>query len=284
MRLLREPLLHFLLIGAALFAAYEWLQPGGEARYRIVVTPAQVDTIVAQFQGTWRRAPTHEELRGLVDSWVRDEIYYREGEAMGLQRDDPVVKRRVRQMYEVISEESLRREPPGDDDLSAYLAANAEMFRRPARISYDQVLVWPAGSSTDATDAVANARQALAAGAVSSRIGHATMLPRGGRDVGLDEIARDFGEGFAAQFPALPIGEWSGPVHSGFGIHVVRVTARTPGEVPALSEIRKAVAREWESARRLEAREDQRRDLRERYEVVVDADLLTWTTARGAAP
>ncbi|MFN7571628.1 MAG: peptidyl-prolyl cis-trans isomerase [Betaproteobacteria bacterium] len=283
MKLLQEPLLHFLLIGAALFAAYSWLNPGEGARHRIVVTQAQVDAIAAQFKGTWQRAPSPDELRGLVDSWARDEMLYREGEALGLAREDPVVKRRVRQKFEVISEESAARPAPSDADLAAYLEANGAAFRRPGHVSFEQVLVAPVGADTDTQQTVAAARAALAAGAPAARVGRSTMLPDGGENVPIDLVARDFGAQFASQLDALPLGEWAGPVTSGFGLHLVRVSARVPGGVPPLADIRAAVTREWESARRREALDAQLRKLRERYEVVVDADLGAVTAAQVVA-
>lgn len=283
MRLLREPLLHFLLLGAALFAAYSWLHPGGDAPRRIVVSTAQVETIVAQFQGTWQRPPTEDELRGLVDTWVRDEILYREGAALGLDGNDPVIKRRVRQKYEVLAEESRASVAPGDAELAAYLARNEDTFRLPPRVSFEQVLVVPSGSGLEPDAAVSDAMQALAAGADPMRVGQATMLPDRSTDVGLDLVARDFGDAFAAALPSLPLGEWTGPVRSGFGLHLVRLQARTPGTLPPLADIRPAVMREWENARRLEARETRMRELRQRYEVVVDADLSAIAAARVAA-
>lgn len=283
MRLLREPLLHFLLIGAALFAAYGWLNPGEEAQHRIVVSQRQVEAIAAQFQGTWQRPPTTDELRGLVDTWVRDEMLYREGEALGLQRDDPVIKRRVRQKYEVMSEEALASQPPSDADLQAYLAAHADTFRKAGRVSYEQVLVVPSGSGEDVQAAVDAARAALARGIDPSSVGRPTMLPAREDDTALDLVARDFGENFAKQLESLPLNEWSGPVESGFGLHLVRLSARTPGGVPPLADIRAAVAREWESTRRREALEAQLQALRNRYEVVIDADLSQVPTARVVA-
>jgi hypothetical protein len=284
MRLLREPLLHFLLIGAALFAAYGWLNPGEERQHRIAVTQPQVDAMAAQFQATWQRPPTAEELRGLVDAWVRDEMLYREGEALGLQRDDPVIKRRVRQKYEVISEEALASQPPSDADLQAYLTAHAEAFRQAGRVSFEQVLVVATGSGGDAQAALDNARDALARGAEPARVGLTTMLPRQEDDTALDMVARDFGDEFAKQLESLPLNEWSGPVQSGFGLHFVRLSARSPGGVPPLADIRPAVVREWESARRREALDAQLQSLRNRYQVVMEADLAQVPTARVVAP
>jgi hypothetical protein len=283
MKLLREPVLHFLLIGVALFVAYGLLNPGEDGRHRIVVTQPQVEAIVAQFQGTWQRPPTPDELRGLVDSWVRDEMLYREGEALGLQRDDPVIKRRVRQKYEVISEETLAGAPPSDADLQAYLTAHAETFRQAGRVSFEQLLVLPTGSGEDVEAAIVAARAALSGGTPPGRIGTPTMLPEGGEDVALDMVARDFGRDFASQLDSMPLGEWAGPVKSGFGLHLVRISARVPGRVPALDEVRPAVAREWESARRREALDAQLKDLRNRYEVAIDADLAAVPTTRVVA-
>lgn len=283
MKLLREPLLHFLLLGAVLFAAYGWLNPGGDAPRRIVVSAAQVETIVAQFQGTWQRPPTEVELRGLVDSWIRDEILFREGAALGLDDNDPVIKRRVRQKYEVMAEESLAGVAPTDADLADYLNRHADEFRRPARVTFEQVLVAPAGAGIDVEAEVEATMKALAAGTDPARVGQPTMLPAGGDDVGVDQVARDFGDVFATSLQSLPLGEWTGPVTSGFGMHLVRLQLRTPGALPPLEDIRPAVVREWENARRTEARETRLRELRQRYEVVVDADLTAVAAATVAA-
>lgn len=283
MKLLRDPLLHFLLIGVGLFVVYGWLHPGADARARIVVSEAQVAAIAAQFQGSWQRPPSRDELRGLVDSWVSDEILYREGEALGLQRDDPVVKRRIRQIYTVMAEESLPWHPPSDVDLATYLADHVDSFRQPGRVSFEQVLVVPSGSVADGATVVVAARQALVAGADPGRVGQPTMLPARSDDVALDAVARDFGESFAKHIESVPLEEWAGPVESGFGMHLVRVSARSPGTVPSLEEVRSAVAREWESARRQDSRAARLRDLRQRYEVIIEADLRPEPAARMAA-
>jgi len=118
-RILREPLLHFLLLGLALFTYYGRVAPDDDGKRRIVVTQAEVDLLATQFQGTWNRPPTPAELNGLVDSYVRDEILYREGVALGLDRDDAVIKRRVRQKLDVLFEESIAQNPATDADLQA---------------------------------------------------------------------------------------------------------------------------------------------------------------------
>jgi hypothetical protein len=272
-KLLREPLLHFLLIGLVLFLVYGRVAPGDADARRIVVGQAQVDALASQFAASWNRPPTAQELRALVDSHVRDEILYREGEALGLGRDDAVIKRRVRQKYEVLSEELLAQDPPTDADLAAYLEEHADDFRRPPVVSFEQVLVASAGSAVDPAAAAATARRALERGAKPDAVGVPTLLPARGSDRPLDLVAREFGAEFARQLEALPVGTWSGPVTSGFGVHLVRIESRTPAAQPSLDEVRPLLAREWENARRKRAREANLATLLANYEIVVEANL-----------
>src|SRR3954466_12395996 len=139
--LLGEPMLHFLLIGIALFGAYRWVSPGDSGGRRIVITQGVVDDLVAQYVAARGREPSTTELNHLIDSYVRDEILYREGVRLGLDRDDIVVKRRVRQKIEMIAEEDASTRAPTDADLSAYLAANQARFVQPALLTFDQVFI-----------------------------------------------------------------------------------------------------------------------------------------------
>ncbi|MCU0621950.1 MAG: peptidylprolyl isomerase [Gemmatimonadales bacterium] len=269
-QLLREPLTHFLLLGLVLFVLYGVVAPGGGGDHRLVVSRAQVDALAAQHEKLWGRAPTPDELAGLVDTWVRDEILYREGVALGLDRDDAVVKRRVRQKLEVLAEEELSAEPASDSALAAYLAANPARFTRPADIAFEQVLLGPAEPGPALDRAVAVARSALARGADPATVGQPTLLPHRMPLTPLDLVARDFGTEFAERLPGLPLGEWSGPVGSGFGAHLVRVNQRTESVVPPLDAIRAEVTREWENERRTTALAEHFRRLRAQYDVQVE--------------
>ena len=269
-RILREPLLHFLLLGLALFLYFGRVAPDDDGERRIVVSQAEVDLLATQFQGTWSRSPSPVELNGLVDSYIRDEILYREGVALGLDRDDAVVKRRVRQKLDVIFEESVAQQPATDADLQAYLDANPTAFRQAAVVSFDQLYF---GSDALAPQRLAQARSALARGADPATLGQATLLPAHQDAMPLDLVARDFGEQFAGQLATAPVGQWSGPVTSGFGTHLVRVTAIEQARAPALADVREAVAREWENERRTRAHAEALARLRERYEVEIEATL-----------
>jgi hypothetical protein len=272
----REPVLHFLLIGLLLFLAYGWLTPDAKSGARIVVTQPMVDGMALEYRTRWSRPPSEQELARLVDAYVRDEILYREGVALGLDRDDPVVKRRVRQKLEVIAEEQLVREAPNDADLTAYLQKNATRFTQPGMVSFEQIYF---AAATPAAQVEA-ARAAALRGSDPVRLGQSTLLPPGAKNMRLDLVTRDFGLEFAAELEKLPLDTWAGPVSSAFGQHLVRVTARTAARTPPLADVRAAVAREWENERRTASLAENDKALRQRYEVVIDATLSTSAATR----
>lgn len=278
-RLLAEPLLHFLVLGAALFGLSALLgQPSGERRERIVVTPGQVEHLASTFARTWQRPPTPLELDALIADHVRDEVYAREAVALGLDQDDVVVRRRLRQKMEFLTEEAGEPSPPTDEQLAAFLAAHPEPYRVEPALAFRQVYL----SRDRRGDALeADARTALArlnaAGpdADVSTLGDPLLLPD---DVALSsrgEVARLFGEPFTARLLEAAPGRWVGPIESGYGLHLVYVRRREDGRVPALSEVRAAVARDWESTRRKETLETAYRTLRDRYVVTVDRPAAT---------
>lgn len=268
--LLREPLLHFLLIGLGLFILYGRVSPGDSDSQRIVVSQGQVDDMVRQYQSAWNRPPSPTELSGLIDTFVRDEILYREGLSIGLDKDDAVIKRRIRQKYDLIAEEEQARSAPTDADLTAYLKANPAAFLQPSVISFDQIFFDPARTSPEAVGAV---KVVLEKGANPATQGQQSMLPRRVANVSLDLVARDFGDNFAKQVGAAPIAQWTGPLASGFGVHLVRVSARAVPILPPLDQVRGAVAREWENDRRTRSSEAEYRKLRGDYDVIVEAKL-----------
>src|SRR5678816_1137640 len=146
--LLSEPMLHFLLIGIALFGAYRWVSPGDSSGRRIIITQGVIDDLVTQHVAAKGREPSSTEMNHLIESYVRDEILYREGVRLGLERDDIVVKRRVRQKIEMIAEEDASTRAPTDADLSAYLMANQARFVQPATLTFEQVFIGQPTSRT----------------------------------------------------------------------------------------------------------------------------------------
>lgn len=282
-RLLAEPLVHFLALGALLFALYAAVNPsGGAAPAEIVVDRARVESLAAQFERVWQRPPASQELQGLVDGFVREEVLYREGLALRLDRDDPVIRRRVGQKMEFLADAGTDAEVTGAD-LEAWLAAHPDDYRVEPRTTLRQVYFDPArrGERLDADLAAARAALEAGAGAGGERAadgagapgpGDATLLP-GSLDGATDsELARVFGEGFAQAVAGLPVGGWQGPVASSYGVHLVEVRAREPGRAPALAEVRAAVERDLLRARADEASDAFYRSLRARYEVRIEPD------------
>jgi parvulin-like peptidyl-prolyl cis-trans isomerase-like protein len=274
-KLLGEPMLHFLLIGIALFGAYRWSSSGDSGGRHIVITQGVIDDLVSQHVAARGREPSTSELNHLIESYVRDEILYREGVRLGLERDDIVVKRRVRQKIEMIAEEDASTRVPTDADLSAYLVANQARFVQPAIVTFEQVFIGESPSGPAVLHAVAVTREALRQGADPEELGKPTLLPHRMARTPADLVARDFGASFAAALEKLPIGEWVGPIESSFGAHYVRVSDRTPAVAPQLAAVRDHVVREWENERRQRARNDAYTKMRGEYQIRVETSLPT---------
>ena len=265
--ILREPLLHFLALGAGLFLLYGQVSPGDREGKTITIGQLQVDGIITQYQAQWNRPPTSAELRALVETQVRDEIFYREGKAMGLEQDDAVIKRRVRQKFDLIAEED-GAVVPTEAQLEAYRTAHPAIFTPPAVVTFDQLFFDPA--KTDPASVVA-LRQALAAGATAVGKGERSLLAAHVEATPLNLVARDFGTQFAASVGTAPIDKWVGPVASGYGAHLVRVSVRAAPVLPPLNQIRDVAEREWANDQRITATAARLAALRAEYDVVIDA-------------
>jgi PPIC-type PPIASE domain len=252
-RLIREPLVHFLVLGALLFGWSAWQGGGAAGSNRIAITPGVVDYLAAGFHRTWRRAPNELELKGLIDEHVKEEIAAREALAMGLDRDDIVIKRRLRQKLEFLLVDDAAAAPPTDAELKAWLEKHPESFRVEPQLALRQVLLRPerrgAATTTDATKLLAKLRTAGPEVAIQS-LGDASMLPAEAPLQPLREVANTFGQHFADALMKLAPGQWSGPVESSFGLHLVLVRKRIDGAAAELATVRPLVEREVLAERR----------------------------------
>jgi hypothetical protein len=270
-RLMREPLVHFLLGGALLFALFEVVaEDSSYAPGRIVVDERQIDNLSATFQRTWLRPPSSTELDGLIRDFIDEEILYREGLALGLDREDPVIRRRIRQKMEYLHTDLAERGRPTDADLAAFLSANGERFMEREKLSFRQVFVSPSVGTALATRRANELLKKLEAGASTSSVpGDPSLLPGDMTKASELDVAANFGPGFAADLQSLEIGHWQGPVASSFGLHLVAIDERIAARMPELAEVRREVERDYEAIARDEAKERYLRALRERYEVEV---------------
>ena len=275
LNIFREPLVQFLVLGAVLFGLFGVFGKKNEAEApaRIVISAERIATLADGFARTWRRPPTEQELQGLVDDYIRDEVFYREGRAAGLDRDDVVIRRRVRQKMEFLAEDMAAVEP-SEEQLAAFLASHPERFRTQGRVSFHHVFLSATRrSSTLENDSkqLANALARAHAIENAAALGDPFLLGEEFRSLSQSDIARTFGEDFAKQLSAVEQGRWQGPIRSGFGWHFVFVDERAPGHLPPLDAVREAVQKEWLNERRLEAEQTLYRRLRDRYEIVVEA-------------
>jgi hypothetical protein len=266
----REPLLHFLVLGVGLFALFDLVGADAPDSRRIVVGPGTLENLAATFARTWQRPPTRAELEGLVAGHVREEILYREAVTLGLDADDVIVRRRMRQKMELLAESFGEAEEPGEADLETWLREHADRYRSEPRLGFRHVYLSRDLRGEDVESVAARLLEALRAGGDPGALGDPISLPGELRDAPLSEIARLFGEGFAARLAGLPPGAWTGPVESGYGVHLVLVRDRAEGRQPALGEVREAVLRDWQSARVEAARESYYQSLREGYTVVIE--------------
>jgi hypothetical protein len=266
-------LLHFLVLGAALFGLFAMTgKKDAEAPTKVIVSASRVATLADGYARTWRRQPTEQELQGLVEDYIRDEIFYREGRAAGLDRDDVVIRRRVRQKMEFLAEDMTAAEP-SDQELAAYLTSNPERFRTEDRLTFQHVFLsaMRRGSALDGdAKQIAATLTSTSTPLDATRIGDPFLLGEEFHGMSQSDVVRTFGEGFAKQLSTVEPGRWQGPIPSSFGMHFVFVDERAKGSLPPLDAVREAVEREWLNARRVEAEQKLYRTPRDRYQIVVE--------------
>ena len=265
----RSPLALFLVLGAGVFALDRGLDRGDAERRVIAVTDEQVAAVRARWGAQWGREPTAPELERLLDEAVREEILYREAQRLALDRDDPIVRRRLAQKMTFLLEDRVERPAPSPDEIRAHYAAHAERYREPRRTTFRHVFL-----STDRrSDAERDAERLLEVLGTSAgkggwrRLGDPFMLLGEYADRTDRELAELFGEPFAAALGELAVGGWRGPVRSAHGVHLVRVLARREARLPDLAAVRERVAADLVEVRAREQNEAAFEALRARYEV-----------------
>ena len=273
LRLLKEPLVHFLLLGGAVFAVFALTRDPAEAapKGEIVITAGQVRQLAAFFEKTWQRPPTPTELENVIEARVREEVFYREALTAGLDKDDTFVRRRMKQKLEFFMDDIAGQVTPTEQELQKFLDENDDRFRSEATFSFRQVYVSTDKRETPAEDARRLlARLKKGEGDVAGD--RLLMVEPVFRDAPQREVARAFGREFAAELLGIPPSEWSGPIRSGYGLHLVFLESRVEGEVAKLDDVRDAVAREWTVLRRREMNEALYRRLRENYSITVEKE------------
>jgi parvulin-like peptidyl-prolyl isomerase len=276
MTMLREPLLHFAVVGAIVFGGYSWLHDShleATADEPVRIGEGDVRWLKQTWSSQWLREPTAEELKGLVDDLLNEKLLAREAEEMGLEQDDTIIRRRLAQKLKFLVEDTAQLSEPTEAELRQFYAANPAHFETPGKLSFQQIYFNPEHRK----DAAADARAALAAlnakGSDADLTGDRLLF--GDSFDNTDELALSgmFGADFAQRIFALEPGAWRGPVKSGYGFHLVLVTQHTPTALKPFETVKDNVLAEWRGARQTELSRDYLVELRKKYGVDPDAGV-----------
>ena len=265
--ILKEPLLHFLLIGCAIFAVFKFVDesPSAVKPDVIIVTEAEAEGLAASFARTWRRPPNDDELAALIEDRVREEVFVKEAIALGMDQNDTVVRRRLRQKMEFLAASIVEAIEPEDAALKDFYRTQGNKFEQAAQVAFEQVFLGESAADSD----VATGLEMLRAHGDPGEIGVRSLIPAALPLSSAGAVDGTFGLGFFERLAALPTDDWAGPVKSGYGVHLVRITERSESAQPPFETVREKVLREWRAATQKELMEQQYGQLRERYEVSV---------------
>ncbi|MBB4276242.1 peptidylprolyl isomerase [Rhizobium mongolense] len=275
MNLLREPLLHFVVGGAMLFAGYAWLdreQTDASGLEPVRIGEGEVRWLKETWANQWLRAPSSQELQELVADLVSEELLAREAREMGLDRNDTVVRRRLAQKLKFIVEDTSRLVEPREAELRQFYEANAARFQEGARVSFTQIFFNPAlrnDASSDAKAALVELKSTRDTD-LAAMPGDRLLLDAEVRDADEQAVAGMFGPDFARAVFALKPGMWSEPVKSGYGFHLVSIAKSSAGRQAPFEEVRDEVLQEWRLEKEKGANRDYIARLREKYGVVLD--------------
>lgn len=279
---LREPLVHFLALGALLFVLFGFrADPDTPVDGRIVVNAGKIEQLMTVFSRVWNRPPSQQERDALIEDHIREEVLYREALAMGLDRDDTIIRRRLRQKLEFMTEAASVAPRPTNEDLQRWLDAHPDNFRVAQTVAFSQVYFKPdrrgEGALAAATQGLARLK-GTATDTAAIDLGDPTTLPRDLPLTSMGELANLFGPEFARQLAQLAPGGWAGPIQSGYGWHLVYVNERRGGGSKPLADVRDAVEREWTEVHHKRTVEATYQKLRQKYLVVIERGI------DGAAP
>ena len=277
-RWLREPLLHFLLIGAALFGLYSYLNRGRvgvEPNKQIAVSFDDLRLMETYFESQWHRPPTPQEFQAMVEDKVKEEVLYREGLAMGLDRDDTIVKRRMAQKMQFLAEDVAAAHEPSTEELKVWFDKNQDKFALPSRYSFRHLYFSPDKRGKQAYDDAAAVLAKIAGQPEDSKLavasGDSFMFQDYYGDRTPSAIAKEFGPQFAVALEKLKPGSWQGPVESGYGWHLVFVDTVIPGRIPAFEEMEPDVKTAWLGEQKRLAWEKAYKEMRAKYIVLLPA-------------
>ncbi len=275
-RLLTEPLIQFLVIGACIYGAYALFgEPQEDFRDTTIrVDSNRINAMISQWEKRWNRLPTRAEIDGLIQAYIREDVLYRQAVAMGLNEDDPITRRRMAQKLEFLTSDLSQMQKPQEGELEQYFTENAESYRDLDTISFIHVFIDPdkRGDTTlgDADEILAQLQAAGEPDAETIQVGDRLMLQNNFSSTTQLEIRRQLGSGFAEVVMELEPGQWHGPVLSGYGVHLVYVYEFVEAPLAVFADVQARVLDDWHAQKREQFNADFVKSLKSRYQIVID--------------
>jgi peptidyl-prolyl cis-trans isomerase C len=275
-KLLREPLVHFMFIGAVIYLLYGlFAEPVVEETDKtIVITAGEIQWMQTSWQKRWNRPPTAKEFDGLVQQYIKETVLYREAVTMGLNKHDMVIRRRLAQKLEFLAKDLVALTPPTEAELLAYFAEHQTDYQAPTLYTFTQVFFDPDKRGEATLDDAEKVKATLIAQGDTiddpGALGDGLMLQNYYPEKDRVEIQRNLGSGFTDTLVTLAPGQWHGPVLSGFGVHLVYVSSVSEPPHPVFAELRERVIADWSLDRGEELNDKFYASLREQYTVVME--------------
>ena len=277
-KILREPLVHFILIGIGLFLLYGWVSDKTDDQDTIYFDDYDMNNIIASWEMQWKRLPTNEELKSLVEQNIRQEVFYQEALKMNLDHNDEIIKRRLAQKMNFLSNDLATLKEPTDDELKAFYAENRNKYLLPPVYSFYQICFRSDSRSNAKADAqklletiVLRSQESPDPESIQSK-GDQLLFPFYFHQTDGNDIDRQLGMNFTKSLEELEVGQWSGPVQSGFGWHLVYVSAKTQPRAPEFESVRMELKRDLEYENQRKMNDQVYRELKNNYVVEFDLD------------
>jgi hypothetical protein len=273
--LAKEPLIQFLLIGACIYGAYAWFGVPDEdvVDNTIIVDAARIESFLGQWQKRWNRPPTQQELDGVINAFVREDILYRAALEMGLDQDDPITRRRMAQKLEFLTNDIALFKEPVPGELEQYFEDNQALYREPDLITFSQVFFDPdqreEATLDDAAEMLAQLEAVGEPDPATLGAGDRFMLQNYFSEASEFEVRRQMGSGFTDAVMQLEPERWHGPVLSGYGVHLVYVYRLAKAPAPLFADVQPRVLEDWQTEQQAEFNETFFESLKRRYEIVI---------------
>jgi len=270
-KILKEPFFHFILIGIALFFFYGMVTKQTSSKNTILINDFDVSSIIASWEMQWKRPPTEKELQNLIAQNIKQEIFYQEALKMNLDHNDEIIKRRLSQKMQFLSNDIAAMIEPDDEDLKAYYKEHSDKYLTPPSYSLYQITFSPDKRKDNYIDALETLKQFPNATFDEMKDwGDSLPFAYYFKNVNANELGLQLGSKFPAALESQELNKWVGPIPSGFGYHLVYITEKTEPLLPDINTIKDAVLRDYEYDNQKEVNELIYKELKKKYDIEID--------------